>query len=144
MNFNHKRIGEIGERIAIGELAKYGIDVLLPMSDNLPYDFVIYYNNKFYKCQVKTTNSKTNNNSLCFSIVSSNWYSKTIHKYSSNEVDIIICCDLKNIYLFSINEVNNKTKITIREEQSNNNQVKNINFAKDYIISEERIKQVLR
>lgn len=33
---NNKQLGEMGERVAIGELAKYGIDVLLPMSDNLP------------------------------------------------------------------------------------------------------------
>lgn len=37
---NNKQLGEIGERIAIGELAKYGIDVILPLSDNLPFDFV--------------------------------------------------------------------------------------------------------
>lgn len=52
---NKKQLGEIGERIAIGELSKYGLDILLPMSDNLPFDFVIYYNNKFYRTQVKTT-----------------------------------------------------------------------------------------
>lgn len=46
---NKKQLGEIGERIAIGELSKYGLDILLPMSDNLPFDFVIYYNNKFYR-----------------------------------------------------------------------------------------------
>lgn len=36
---NKKQLGEIGE--AIGELSKYGLDILLPMSDNLPFDFVI-------------------------------------------------------------------------------------------------------
>ena len=55
---NKKQLGEIGERIAIGELSKYRLDILLPMSDNLPFDFVIYYNNKFYRTQVKTTASK--------------------------------------------------------------------------------------
>lgn len=30
---NNKQLGEMGERVAIGELAKYGIDVLLPMSE---------------------------------------------------------------------------------------------------------------
>ena len=45
---NNKQLGEMGERVAIGELAKYGIDVLLPMSDNLPFDFVVFHNNKFF------------------------------------------------------------------------------------------------
>lgn len=30
---NNKQLGEMGERVAIGELAKYGIDVLFPMSE---------------------------------------------------------------------------------------------------------------
>ena len=32
---NKKQLGEIGERIAIGELSKYGLDILLPMSDTI-------------------------------------------------------------------------------------------------------------
>lgn len=76
---NNKQLGEIGERIAIGELAKYGIDVILPLSDNLPFDFVAYINNKFYKCQVKTTDSLTENDSLRFSLTSNNWNKGTVH-----------------------------------------------------------------
>lgn len=82
---NKKQLGEIGERIAIGELSKYGLDILLPMSDNLPFDFVLYYNKKFYKTQVKTTASKTVNNSL--SLTSNNYNKGTIHKY--DEIDIM-------------------------------------------------------
>ena len=41
MQTNKKQLGEIGERIAIGELSKYGLDILLPMSDNLPFDIII-------------------------------------------------------------------------------------------------------
>ena len=84
---NKKQLGEIGERIAIGELSKYGLDILLPMSDNLPFDFVIYYNNKFYRTQVKTVN-----NSLNFSLTSNNYNKGTVHKYNEDEIDIMICC----------------------------------------------------
>jgi len=69
---NNKHLGEIGERIAIGELSKFGIDILLPMSDNLPFDFLAYVNNKFYKCQVKTTEDVNENNSYQFSLTSNN------------------------------------------------------------------------
>lgn len=139
---NKKQLGEIGERISIGELSKYGVDIILPMSDNLPFDFVVYYNNKFYKCQVKTTAKKTINGSLCFSLTSNNWNSGKIHKYDSNIVDVMVCCDLETIYLFPEKEVENKTIITIRKTKANNGQVKNIHFASDCVISKERIDYV--
>ena len=43
---NKKNIGELGEQIAIGELGKYGINVAIPLSDNLPFDIIVYYKNK--------------------------------------------------------------------------------------------------
>lgn len=139
---NNKEIGEMGERIAIGELAKFNINVLLPMSDNLPFDFVIFHKNEFFKCQVKTTD-KNKNDIMRFNITSNNWNKHTTHKYTSEEVDVIICCDLETIYLFSIKEVENKNNIYLRKMSPKNNQRKGVKFAKDYVISEERIEQVL-
>lgn len=138
---NNKQLGEMGECVAIGELAKYGIDVLLPMSDNLPFDFVVL-NNKFFKCQVKTTDTKTENNSLCFSLVTNNWSNKETHKYTIDEVDVVICCDLDTIYLFPMSELVDRRTITLRTETPKNGQVKGINFTKDYVISEDRISKI--
>ena len=139
---NKKQLGEIGERIAIGELSKYGLDIILPMSDNLPFDFIIYYNNNFYKTQVKTTASKTVNDSLLFSLTSNNWNKGTIHKYDESEIDIMICCDLHNIYIFPEIDVKGRSSITIRENPPANNQTKGINFAKDCILSLNRLNYV--
>lgn len=139
---NNKQLGEMGECVAIGELAKYGIDVLLPMSDNLPFDFVVFHNNKFFKCQVKTTDTKTENNSLCFSLVTNNWSNKETHKYTIDEVDVVICCDLDTIYLFPMSELVDRRTITLRTETPKNGQVKGINFTKDYVISEDRISKI--
>lgn len=139
---NNKQIGEIGERIAIGELSKYGLDILLPMGDNLPFDFVVYTNNKFYKCQVKSTNERTENDSLRFNLTSNNWYSGEIHQYHDDEVDVLICCDLDKIYLFPFSEVKDKKNIYLRDTLPKNGQTKGINFTKDYIISEDRISKI--
>ena len=144
VNGNHKNVGERGERIAIGELAKYDIDVLTPMSDNLPFDLVVYHNNKFFKCQVKTTNSTTINNSLSFKLKTNNWYSKTEHKYTSDEVDVFILCDLNNIYLVKFDEVEGKTVFVIRNSTTKSKQYEGIHFASDYIISENRIEEVFK
>lgn len=139
---NHKQLGEIGERIAIGELSKFGIDILLPMSDNLAFDFLAYINNKFYKCQVKTTKVKTTNNSYKFSLTSNNWNKKTQYIYNSNDYDVLICCNLETIFLFKFLDIKGRKNICIQVEQTKNKQTKGVNFAKDSIISEERIKYV--
>lgn len=139
---NRKQIGEIGERIAIGELAKFGIDVILPMSDNLPFDLVVYYNNKFYKCQVKTSRQTTPSGAIPFDISTNDWYKKTVHLYTSDEVDVWILCDLHNIYLFTYDELGGQKVISIRDSPTKNKQSKGVRYKSDYIISEKRIKEV--
>lgn len=141
---NVKQIGEIGERIAIGELSKFGLDILLPMSDNLPFDLAIFYQNRIYKCQVKTTFTRTVNDSLEFDLTTNNWNKGTIYKYSKEDYDILICCDGNNIYLFPIDMVEGRKSITIRDHPPKNGQTKGINFAKDYIISQERLDLLLK
>ena len=143
---NSKNKGEIGERIAIGELAKFGIDVLIPLSDNLPFDFVVYYNDKMYKCQVKTSTSsgKQSTGSTEFELTSNNWNSKKIKKYTEDEVDIFILCDLNSIYLFPFEDLKGRSSISLRNETPKNGQVKNINLASNFIINESRIGQVFR
>lgn len=140
---NKKQLGEIGERIAIGELSKFGIDILLPMSDNLPYDFVAIVNNKFYKCQVKTS-AKLVNGAIAFSLTSNNWQNKEIHKYTKEEVDIFICCDLQSIYLFKFEELEGKSIVTLRYTEALNKNIKGVHFAADYKISEQRLSDVFQ
>ena len=140
---NKKNIGELGEQIAIGELGKYGINVAIPLSDNLPFDIIVYYNNKFFKCQVKSTNNYKNG-SCFFSLTSENGYLHKTHYYTNEEVDVFVLCDLNNIFLFTFDEINNKKNITLRYDKPNNNQHKNINYAIDYIISLERIEEVFK
>lgn len=139
---NKKNIGELGEQIAIGELGKYGINVAMPLSDNLPFDMIVYYNNKFFKCQVKSTN-RYKNGSCYFRLTSENGYLHKTHLYTKDEVDIFILCDLNNIYLFTFEEINGKNSITIRYDKPNK-QHNNINYAVDYIISSDRIEQVFK
>jgi len=139
---NFKQLGEIGERIAIGELSKFGIDIMLPMSDNLPFDFVIFRDNKFYKCQVKTSDTVSKYNSIRFSITSNNWNKGTTYKYTKEDFDILICCDLKTIYLFKFSDISGKSNIYIRKEATKNGQSKGIIFAKDCIISEDRLSYI--
>lgn len=138
---NYKQIGEIGERISIGELAKYGIDILLPMSDNLPFDYVAYHNNKLYKCQIKSTSGVNEYGSLEFSLTSNNWNKGTKTQYTSTDCDVIILCDLNTIYLFKQSELEGKQSICLKFPNSGRI-TKSTNLTIDYIISQDRINKV--
>lgn len=141
---NYKEKGEIGERIAIGELAKFGINVMLPLSDNLPFDLVVFYNNKFYKCQVKTSTLITKEGSMSFDISTNDWHKHKVKKYTKEEVDVWILCDLKQIYIIRFDETNCRKAINLRTSETKNKQKKGIRFACDYVLSEKRISEVFK
>ena len=56
----------------------------------------------------------------------------------------MICCNLQDIYLIPFNEIKGKKDFIIRESLPKNGQIKGINFAKDFIISKDRIDQVFK
>lgn len=142
---NSKSKGEKGQRIAIGELAKWDIDVAVPLTDNLPWDFIVIYNNKLLKAQVKSSscNATGCTGSIEFDLVSNNWHSKTIKKYSESDCDLMILCDFDSIYLLSPEEFSGRKSFTIRKTASANGQLKGVNFHDSYVISEKRIREVI-
>jgi hypothetical protein len=139
--YNKKNVGDLGEQIAIGELGKYGLQVVIPLSDNLPFDFAVFINNKFYKCQVKSTANPENGFSK-FRLISGNGYLHKYHKYTEDEVDVFVLCDLNNIYLFKTKDVLDKNEITIRYSIPLSGHRNNITYASDCIISLKRIKEI--
>jgi len=143
---NAKAKGEKGERIVIGELAKFDIDVAIPLTDNFPLDFIAIHKNKLYKIQVKSSSisSSTSSGSIMFDLSSNNWYNKTNKKYTKKECDIFILCDYENIYLLGPKDFSERRTFSIRKEISKNNQSKNINHHDDYIISNKRIKEIFK
>lgn len=139
---NHKQNGEKGERIAIGELSKYDIDIALPMSDNHSYDFIVICNDKFYKVQVKSSEWKTDNY-IEFTLKKNNWYKKTSKRYTKEDADVFVLCDYNNIYLLNSDEFSDKgtfsmvkikTEVTCRKYEQH--------LAEDFIISKDRISKV--
>lgn len=139
---NNKHLGEIGERIVIGELSKYGLDIMLPMSDNLPFDFLIYHKGKFYKVQVKTSNSRTKTGSIEFSLTTNNWNKGEKYEYTEDDCDIFMLCDLTNVYLVPFNIVNGRKVFTIND-QPFTKKISTVNYAEDYLLTESRLGEIL-
>lgn len=134
-SFNNKDQGEFGERIVSGELAKLGIKILQPVGENFPFDFVIYHNGKFLKCQVKT-GSKGNNKSdytIRFDITTQRKLDR--HIYNSDEVDIFLLCDMKNVFIFSYEELKDVNGITISYGGKPRSNKK---YFRNYLLTKER------
>jgi hypothetical protein len=142
---NPKSQGEKGQRVAIGELAKWEIDVAIPMTDNLPWDFILIYKNKLLRVQVKSGQAKCRGieGSVSFNLESNNWHRKTCKKYTSGDCDLMILCDYENIYLLGREDFEGRRSFNIRKQPSRNGQTKGINFHDDYVFSTDRLDKLL-
>lgn len=139
---NYKAIGDIGENAVIGKLARLGIGVAIPLSDNYPFDLIILLD-KPHRVQVKTS-SQGSEGSVVFVFKSNNFYTGVTKKYSKDEVDLLIGYDLRRdeAYLFTHEDLGNRCNVTIRILPSKNGQRFGCKAREDFVLSPERVKQV--
>jgi len=141
---NYKEIGEIGQNCVIGDLAKYGLQVAILLSDNLPFDFIVIAEQKLFKIQVKTSAKNKNGEYIAFGIKSNNWLQGTTKKYTDKDCDVIICYDLAkhNSFLLLPEHFKNKGYFTIRYKKAKTRCQYKSNWYEDYILSDKRVKEV--
>jgi len=137
---NPKAKGEKGQKVVIGELAKHDIEVLIPLSDNLPYDLVIDWQGRLLKCQVKSSDYRPSKASgmVEFSLKTNNWYKKTSKTYSADEIDVMLLCDLRDwsVYVLGPKDFDGRSSFAMRDEAAKNGQKKGVNLREDYLLSE--------
>jgi len=138
---NTKAKGEKAQLVVIGEFAKLDIPVLIPLTDNLPFDFVALINNKLIKIQVKSSEQKIRHGARGFKIRTSNWYKKTTKSYSEQDCDFIVCYDTEFGYLYLLEPKHfvGVKNFFIRKEKPKNNQSKKINMHNDFILTKEKL-----
>lgn len=141
---NYKDIGTIGQNCVIGELSKYGLGLAFPLSDNLPFDFIIIAENKLFKAQVKTSTENKNGEVVAFGLCSNNWYNGTSKKYTEDDCDVFILYDLvaHNVFLLTPCNFRNRRSFYIRYNSPKRKNQHNSNLAEDYILSNKRVKEV--
>lgn len=124
--------GNLGESKAIADLISQGYEVIIPFSSNLPFDLVIYKNNKFYRIQVKYRSIA---NGILQVICRRTTVTSKQQKHRSikkDEVDFICvyCPETDKCYYINYTEVTNYTfYLRIYKPRQKN---KKIRFAKDY------------
>ena len=127
--------GQAAEAIVKSEFVSYGISVLVPAYDNESYDIVADIDDTFYRIQIKTAFEATTNGAVRFRTRSTRTKSSGYEREGyEGSVDLFAVyapiCD--ETYLVPIEDTS-KTQMTIRYEQSKNNNVKNINWHEDYL-----------
>ena len=131
---NSKKIGNIGEAITLAKFVEKGIGVYLPFGDNEKIDLIIEINKQLYKIQVKTSN-RLEQGCLIFNTRSSRSGTKETVLYTEKDIDLYACYSLitKELYILNRKEFPQGT-VSLRIEDSKNNQTKNIKFAKNYTL----------
>lgn len=128
---NTKQLGLLGELKAQFDFIEQGFDVSIPQGDYCAYDFLACKNGKIYKIQVKSC-EKIKDGKMQFDLSSRNYY--VDKQYTNEEVDYfyLFCLENKQGYLYKLESSSNIRGIYLRIEPPRNNQVKGINFAKDF------------
>lgn len=126
----HKKVkGTIAELAVAQRLIEDGWRVSQPIGENHRYDLVAEHDGKFVRIQVKYVTPK--NGALNVNCRSSNNWS-VLH-YSADEIDIIAAYDAasRRIYFVPVSQINHSL-ITLRLEETKNNQKAKINLAENF------------
>lgn len=130
---NTRELGDIGLLKVATKLTELRIPVSIPITDNLRYDLIADYKKTLKRVQVK--NVKSHYGYIDIRVVSTNYEKgKWVNKeYDNIEWLIAYCRSNNKFYLFYLEDIKQyKGVIRLRIAPTLNNQVKKINYAKNY------------
>ena len=121
-----KHLGNLTELLCITSFYKEGYPVSIPYGENSNYDFIADISGRLIRDQVKTA-SKNQNESYSFSGRHNN------KCYAKTSIDFFATYFDNNCYLIPVTECS--TEKTLWLHTPKNNQLKNIHFAEEYLLS---------
>lgn len=130
-----KEKGDLGLQAVIFECTKQEYKCFTSNSEHLPFDFIAYKNNKYYRIQAKYRSSK---DGMSITLNSRTSYSDAngyhTHPYDKDEIDVfaIYCPETEKVYF--INPKCFDKSINIRLEKPKNNQIRGIHNADDFLM----------
>lgn len=130
---NTKLIGDISVSYVTAKLLENSLTVLEPRGDYSPYDLVIDNSETFFRIQVKT--GRKQNGLIKFAIKGTRGHRGSRDVSYKGRVDYIMVYTpgYNEILCIDVNKVGiNAAEWTLRVDSPKNNQVKYINWAKDY------------
>lgn len=136
MELNSHFKGEITELQVAQTFLSKGIQVSKPLVSDSRYDFIVDINHTLLKIQVKTCNLENlSDGFISFKTCSTHTNTKgtVAHSYSKEDVDYFATYYNNNCYIVPIEKVGTR-EFRLRIAPTKNGQVKNINFAEDYLL----------
>ncbi len=132
---NTNLIGTITELKCQLYLLNLGYTISVPVNPDR-YDLILDTGKQLLKIQIKTCNNNKEG-VLTFSTCSSHYVQgKHVHSsYKKDNIDYFMTCWEQNYYLIPVEECGKREKV-LRILPTKNGQIKNICFAKDYIVQE--------
>lgn len=128
------QIGDITEQKFILHCLENNVPVSKPIGNNLPYDFIIEYNNQLLKIQVKTCRQTTNSNeTIVFNTRScSKNYSEITNSNYVNKIDYFATCWKDQWYFVHIDTASKGEHRIYLGEEPKPNQRKN--YYKNFLL----------
>lgn len=130
-----KQKGDLTELQCITAFYELGYHVSVPYGENLRYDFIADINGELIKIQCKTC--RAGDGVVKFAVRSTRSNSKATfyRSYTVNDIDYFATFYNDKCYLVPIEECAGMKLKILRFSPSKRNQIKNVNFAKDYELS---------
>ena len=135
MRHHTKDKGDKGTGNVIADLLSKGIQVCLPLSEHLPFDLIaVKQDGSLLRVSVKYRTLKKGSVYVVFSSSYSDSHGVHTKEVDKNLIDLlaIYCPETKEVYY--VKPTNFDRSVTLRIEESKNNQTKGIHFAKDYLL----------
>lgn len=126
------RKGDYGQMMIIAEAAKRGYGVLVPLSNNIPYDMVVDRHGKLERVQCKYTESQGD-----LIKVRARSCSEWVHyKYKPTDIDWLITYDKTTDACYFVPSLmlgpDGRSGFNLRLKPTKNNQAKNVLWAKNF------------
>ncbi len=122
--------GDIGQLIAAKEFLRRGWHVAFPYGENMKYDLIIEKEGIMKRVQVKACFPKKGSLRINFRS-SNNW---SVVQYTKSDFDLVAAVDLESERVYFIPpDKFSSCMLNIRIDQAKNCQMKNINFAENFL-----------
>lgn len=134
MRHHTKDKGDKGTGNVIADLLSKGIQVCLPLSEHLPFDLVaVKQDGTLMRVSVKYRALKKGSLYVAFSSSYSDSHGVHTKAIDKSLIDLlaIYCPETATVYYVDPSKFDKN--VTLRIEESKNNQTKGINLAKDYL-----------
>lgn len=132
-----KEKGDLGVMEIMLDMTKHGYKIFTTISEHLPFDFVAFKDNKFFRIQAKY---RTLENDGKISVpFRTSWSDKNgTHSQFYNKEDLdyiaVYCPQTDKCYYINPSICNNKSAFILRIKKPKNSQTKGINFADDFLL----------